>query len=119
VEIRRYFQDTLGKCGSCDRILKVPMGRPLERPRMLHKHSVRGRNTASQDRTLEILWDAARPESTVERLAAEHGVRTREHEGQIEVWEEAAVTTPEGPKDVSGWRPAPKTAMSMLGWLGY
>lgn len=55
-EVRLYQphgRETLGQCGTCERILKVsPKGR-------LRKHSVRGRNTASHDKTMEILWGAA------------------------------------------------------------
>lgn len=56
-EVRPYeaaSRETLGQCGTCERILKVaPNGR-------LRRHSVRGRNTASHDRTMEILWGATK-----------------------------------------------------------
>lgn len=53
------LHDTLGKCGTCERILKVTTnGR-------LRKHSVRGKNTASHDKTLEILWEHAKTERQV------------------------------------------------------
>jgi len=60
-EVRPYSgitnHDTLGQCGKCGRILKVtPSGR-------LRPHSVRGKNTTSHDRTMEILWDSARRDS--------------------------------------------------------
>lgn len=52
-EIQPYERgQTLGQCGTCERILKVtPSGQ-------LRRHSVRGKNTASHDRTMEILWGA-------------------------------------------------------------
>jgi hypothetical protein len=52
-EVRPYREgrDSLGQCGKCERVLKVAdNGR-------LRKHSVRGKNTASHDKTMEILWD--------------------------------------------------------------
>lgn len=55
----------------------------------------------------------------IERLAAEHGVRTRHHCGHLQVWEEAAVLSAAGTVDVSDWRPAPESVSAMLSWLGY
>ena len=57
--------------------------------------------------------------TTIEALAAEHGVRTRHQGGQVEVWEEASVLTAAGAIPASGWRPAPETVPAMLAWLGY
>jgi hypothetical protein len=59
-EVRHYpspvITGAFGKCGTCERILKVgPGGR-------LRKHSVRGANTASHDRTMETLWEYSKTE---------------------------------------------------------
>lgn len=78
-EVRRYpsrvLKDTLGQCGVCERILKVTTeGR-------LRKHSVRGKNTASHDRTLEILWDGAKPEEQQDQHNPEGGDMSDQYEG--------------------------------------
>ncbi len=60
VELRDYRgHDLLGKCGTCGRILK-PMHHPTVQGRTLRQHSIRGKNTASYDSTMGILWDHAR-----------------------------------------------------------
>lgn len=58
VETRPYQgitgQQVLAKCGECGRILKP---KPLDGT--LRSHSVRGKNTASHDATMERLWGIA------------------------------------------------------------
>lgn len=49
----------LGQCGTCGRVLKV-----TPRWGRLRPHSVRGKNTASHDKTMEIIWDAAKKETS-------------------------------------------------------
>lgn len=76
---------------------------------------------AADDRS-QFAWEVTEVEvdtSAIERLAAEHSVRTRYHNGRLQVWEEASVVTAGGPVNMSGWRPAPETQAKMLAWLGY
>lgn len=50
----------LGECQCCGRIFK-PYWSIKFNGWTLRQHSVRGRNTASHDKTMSILWDMATP----------------------------------------------------------
>lgn len=53
-DTRQYFNGVLAKCQGCHRVLK-----PTPSGEKLRQHQLRGRATASYDKTMDILWDHA------------------------------------------------------------
>jgi hypothetical protein len=67
IPYRGLTSDYLGKCGHCGRVLKPLVhvtGIPVEFAFTLRQHSVRGRNTASHDTTMERLYSIYREVAT-------------------------------------------------------